>query len=58
MVEYPSVAVAVAVPCGLFFASGVAAVVWVTVMWFQARAAAAREDKEKEEKAAVLKARQ
>eukprot|EP00197_Chlamydomonas_leiostraca_P005445 CAMPEP_0202865352 /NCGR_PEP_ID=MMETSP1391-20130828/5782_1 /ASSEMBLY_ACC=CAM_ASM_000867 /TAXON_ID=1034604 /ORGANISM="Chlamydomonas leiostraca, Strain SAG 11-49" /LENGTH=58 /DNA_ID=CAMNT_0049545187 /DNA_START=92 /DNA_END=268 /DNA_ORIENTATION=- len=57
MTEYPDVARYVAIPCGLFFASSLVVIVWGAVMWIQSRAEEARLKKEKEDKAAALKAR-
>lgn len=55
--KHNDVAVAVAVPLGIFLATVVAAVLWMFALWVQSKTEEARLKKEKEKKAAALKAK-
>lgn len=57
MVEYPDVARYTAIPCALFIASALVAIVWGIAMKIQQRSEESLDRQEKERKAAALKAR-
>jgi uncharacterized membrane protein YciS (DUF1049 family) len=56
-VDHPDVAVAVGVPCGVFFAVIAVSVVWMALIYIKSKVSQAQKQKEAEAQEAKLKAR-